>query len=300
MITTLVAMAATAGMALPAAGSQATRSIVLPGATSAEGIAVGPGSTFYAGDLFAGDIFRGDLQHGTVARFIDAPPGRQALGMVVDVAHGLLFVAGAFTGQAYAYDTTTGETVASYQFGAPGETLVNDATLTKGGVWFTDAFRPQLFFVPISPTGTLGAFRTLTLSGPAVDASGFVNLNGIRATGDGSVLIVAHSSHGRLYTIDPATGASLAIAGVSVPNVDGIVLEAGRVWAVQSFRNQITRIRLGADLTSGVVEKTITDELFQVPTTAANFGNRLAVVNAKLDTGLPPTAEQYEVILVRR
>ena len=39
--------------------------IVLPGATSAEGIASGPGSTFFAGDLFTGDIFRGDMQHGT-------------------------------------------------------------------------------------------------------------------------------------------------------------------------------------------------------------------------------------------
>ena len=39
--------------------------IVLPGATSAEGIAVGRGSTFYAGDLFAGDIYRGDLQRQT-------------------------------------------------------------------------------------------------------------------------------------------------------------------------------------------------------------------------------------------
>jgi hypothetical protein len=35
-----------------------------------------------------------------------------------------------------------------------------------------------------------------------------------------------------------------------------------------------------------------------VPTTAARFGNRLAVVNAKFDTGIPPTAKQFEVILV--
>ena len=41
-------------------------------------------------------------------------------------------------------------------------------------------------------------------------------------------------------------------------------------------------------------------ELFQVPTTAARFGSRLAVVNAKFDTGIPPTADQYEVILVDR
>ena len=38
--------------------------IVLPGAISAEGIASGSGSTFYAGDLFSGDIFRGDIRKG--------------------------------------------------------------------------------------------------------------------------------------------------------------------------------------------------------------------------------------------
>jgi hypothetical protein len=54
--------------------------IVLPGATSAEGIAAGNGSTFYAGDLFAGDIFRGDIRTGSAMRFIDAPQGRQGPG----------------------------------------------------------------------------------------------------------------------------------------------------------------------------------------------------------------------------
>ena len=54
----------------------------------------------------------------------------------------------------------------------------------------------------------------------------------------------------------------------------------------------------GPDLTSGVVEKVITSDLFQVPTTAPRFGGRLAVVNAKFDTGFPPTAEQYEVVVV--
>jgi len=82
-----------------------------------------------------------------------------------------------------------------------------------------------------------------------------------------------------------------------VPNVDGIVLEGRRLWAVQNT-NQVTRIRLAPDLASGVVEEVITSDLFQTPTTAARFGSRLAVVNAKFDTGIPPTADQYEVVLV--
>jgi hypothetical protein len=109
---------------------------------------------------------------------------------------------------------------------------------------------------------------------------------------------VAHSGTGQLYTVDPTSGTSTAIAGVSVPQVDGIVLQGRRLWAVQNT-NQVSRIRLGPNLASGVVEEVITSDLFQVPTTAARFGSRLAVVNAKFDTGFPPTARQYEVVVVK-
>jgi sugar lactone lactonase YvrE len=290
-------------LATPAAAARPAEIIVLPGATSAEGIAAGRGATFYAGDLFAGDIFRGNLQRGTAELFIDAPAGRMAVGMAADVAHDLLFVAGGFTGQAYVYDTQTGATVASYQFGTPDSSLINDVALTKDGAWFTDSFQAQLYFVPVSRAGVPGpTFRTLALSGPAatVIGNGAVNLNGIQATPNGKTLIVAHSANAQLDTVDPATGASATIAGVSVPNVDGIVLEAGRLWAVQNFSNQVSRIRLAPDLSAGVVEEVITSPLFKVPTTAALFGSRLAVVNAKFDTGIPPTATQFEVIVVNR
>jgi hypothetical protein len=69
---------------------------------------------------------------------------------------------------------------------------------------------------------------------------------------------------------------------------------------VQNELNQIAEIRLRPDLSSGVVEEVITSDLFQTPTTVARFGRRLAVVNAKFDTGFPPTADQYEVVVVNR
>jgi sugar lactone lactonase YvrE len=274
--------------------------IVLPGATSAEGIAAGRGTTFYAGDLFRGDIFRGDVQRGTAERFIDAPEGRMAVGMAADLAHELLFVAGGESGQAYVYDTRTGAEVATYQLTSSTTTLINDVTVTKDGAWFTDSLQAQLYFIPVSGAGALGPSSTLALSGPAASTSGDFNLNGIAATPNGKTLIVAHSFNEQLYTVDPTSGASAAIAGVSVPFVDGIVLEAGRLWAVQNFLNQVSRIRLDPDLSSGVVEEVITSDLFQTPTTAARFGSRLAVVNAKFDTGFPPTATQFEVVVVDR
>ena len=294
----LLLVAVVSALAVSAAAAPRAEVIVLPGASSAEGIAAGRGTTFYAGDLFGGDIFRGDVQHGTAELFVDAPSGRMALGMAADVAQGLLFVAGGFTGQGYVYDTRTGATVTTYQFASPPATVINDVALTTDGAWFTDSAQAKLYFVPVSATGVPGPFTTLALSGPAADTSGDFNLNGIQATPDGKTLVVAHSGNGSLYTVDPDSGESATIAGVSVPNVDGIVLQGRRLWAVQNVDNQVTGIRLSPHLTSGVVEQVITSDLFQFPTTAARFGSRLAVVNAKFDTGFPPTADEYEVVVV--
>jgi len=304
ILTALVVTSAPA-VAAPSENHRAN-TIVLPGATSAEGIAKGRGSTFYAGDLFAGDIFRGDVQRGTAELFIDAPAGRQAVGMVFDRRHDLLFVAGGFTGQAYVYDIRSGATVKSYDFVTDGTSVINDVTLTGSGAWFTDSTKPVLYFVPLNNKGEPGAFQTLQLTGPAADITGAFNLNGIAAANGGRTLIVSHSANGALYTVDPKTGASEAITGISVPSVDGIVLSGRRLWAVQNVDDpnqpagigQVTRILLNDDLTAGTVVKVITSGLFQTPSTAARFGNRLAVVNAKFDTGIPPTADQYEVVLV--
>jgi hypothetical protein len=81
-----------AGAAMPV---HHTRVIVLPGATSAEPIAAGRGTTFYAGDIFGGDLYRGDIRRGTAELFIDRPAGTtQSLGMDVDLRHHLLYLAG--------------------------------------------------------------------------------------------------------------------------------------------------------------------------------------------------------------
>jgi sugar lactone lactonase YvrE len=275
--------------------------IVVTGLTSAEGIATGSGSSFYVGDFFLGDIHRGDLRSGSTALFRDAPTGRMAVGMKVDVARDLLFVAGGFTGQAYVYDASTGADVAVLQLGAPGPgTMINDVALAKDAAWFTNAFSPLLYRVPIATDGSIGTPSTLTVTGPAANLSGPFNMNGIAATPDAKTLIVAHSSDATVYTVDPDTGASAAIAGADVPNVDGILLEAGRLWVVQNFANQVTELRLSPDLTSATVEQVITNSDFQVPTTVARHGNTLALVNAKFDTGIPPTAPTYEVVIVER
>ena len=155
--------------------------------------------------------------------------------MTVDVGHDLLFVAGGFSGQAYVYDARTGADVAVVDLADPAlGTVINDVALARGAAWFTDSVQPHLYRVPIGPAGAVGTPSTLVVTGPAAHLSGEFNLNGIAATPDGKSLIVAHSADSTLYTVDPATGASAAIAGADVPFVDGILLEAGRLWAVQT------------------------------------------------------------------
>jgi sugar lactone lactonase YvrE len=277
-----------------ASASHTPEVIVLPGANSAEGIATGAGSTFYAGELLTGDIFRGDLNTGDVERFIEAPDGRQALGLKADLRHGLLFVAGGFTGQGHVYDLHTGAAVADFQLG----TIINDVVVTRDSAWFTDSAQAHLYRVPIGRGGVLGPVNTLVIEGPAANTEADFNMNGIAATPNGKTLIVSHSGLSALFTVDPDSGESALIEGVAVPFVDGILYESGRLFAVQNTLNQIAEIRLSHDLSSGTVEKLITNPNFQVPTTVARGGNLLAVVNAKFDTGFPPTADTYEVVIV--
>ncbi|PSL51982.1 hypothetical protein B0I31_11658 [Saccharothrix carnea] len=293
-------------MRQPTSNRQADRPasdvIVLTGATSTQGIAKGEGTTFYCGDLFRGTIYRGDVERGTVEVFIDVPDGRLAMGMWADLDHGWLFVGGGL-GWAYVYDLDTGATVATYQLGEVDDlasTLVNKVFVTRRGAYFSDSSSPVLHFVPISPDGGLGQAETLPITGPAAEISGEFNLNGIVAPDDGEPLIISHTANGKLYTVDPTTGASRTVDGVDVPKADGLVLDGRQLWVVQNWVNQVSRVRLSDDLTSGTVEGVITHDAFQFPTTAVPFGDRLAIVNAKADTGVPPTADVYEVVIVDR
>jgi hypothetical protein len=119
-------------------------SMPLPVDFAPEGIAMGTGSTFYVGSLRTGDIYRGDLRTGEGSVFIDAPPGRVALGLKADRRHRLLFVAGGPTGAAYVYDTRSGASVAVYQLAPSGTSLINDVVVTRDAAYFTDSFSPVL------------------------------------------------------------------------------------------------------------------------------------------------------------
>jgi hypothetical protein len=120
-------------------------------------------------------------------------------------------------------------------------------------------------------------------------------LNGIDATPSGKKLIAAHTGLGQLFTVDRRTGRSrlIRIPGTPLPpSIDGILLDGRTVWVVSNFSNVVSKIRLGHGLKRGRIVDTLTNDdvggLFRVPTTVAEHGNRLVLVNARFDLGLPP------------
>lgn len=269
--------------------------IVLPGARGAEGIAAGEDSTFFAGDLATGDIFRGDIRKGTAKKFIDVPAGRVAVGMKADNRNDLLFVAGGPAGKAYVYDTDDRKTVKTIQLTTKAA-FINDVALTDRGAWFTNSRQAELYFVPVDKDGDLGTVRTLKLKGPAADAADAFNLNGIASARNHRTLVVAHSGNQALYTVNPRTGNSARITGVTLPNVDGIVVKDSTIWAVQNMRNQISRLHVDFADSSGTVREVIRNRNFNIPTTAALFDGKLAAVNAKFGVTNPKT---FEVVVVK-
>lgn len=295
----LVALAALLIPAPVASAGQAqsedeSKVILLDGAKGAEGITAGEGSTFYAGDLVTGDIYRGDIHKDTAKKFIDAPDGRVAVGLKADNRNDLLFVAGGPTGQAYVYDTETKKAVKTYQL-TDKAAFINDVALTNGGAWFTNSRQAELYFVPVDDDGDLGNVRTLALKGPAAGLPGAFNLNGIAYSPEARRLVVAHSANQALYTVNPRTGASAKIDGITVANADGVVVKDSVVWVVQNRSNQVSRIRVNFHESTGTVREVITSPAFNVPTTAALFDDSLAVVNAKFGVA---NATTFEAVVV--
>jgi len=290
-----------AAMTAPATATAATHalrgaapfpdSVPLPVDFQPEGIASGAGWTFYSASLTTGDIYQGDLRTGKGFVLVAPPGGGGAVGLKADVPDHLLFVAGGLTGTAHVYDSRTGALVAEYQFGPSGKSLINDVVLTAHAAYFTDSYIPDIYEIPIGPCGKLGQAITIPLSGPAAAFSPTgLNLNGIAATADGSTLIVDNTALNKLFTVDPLTGASapVNVAGLMPGSLDGMLLQGGRLWVVENVANTLIQVTLSPDLSSGTITSTITSPLFEDPTTVAQFGDRLALPNARYDLGIPP------------
>lgn len=317
LVVVIAAMLALVAAAVPVSASVVfPDEVALPDGFQPEGVTVGRGTTVFTGSLVDGTIWRGDARTGA-GDVLVAPTGpRTALGMDVDRRSDALFVAGGPFGQAYVYDASTGDTLATYQLTTEPVTLVNDVIVTRTAAWFTDSFRPVLYKVPLGPGGALPdatEVEEIPLSGdfefidplPAF----VVNANGIVATPDGRDLIVVHTALGALYRVDPDSGAATEIdlGGAGVPDGDGLVLVGHTLYVVQNFLNQIGVVELGPEFDAGTLGDPIISEAFRIPTTADVLGPYLYAVNARFDVAPPPLAGtppspdvEFEIVQVRR
>jgi hypothetical protein len=285
--------------ALPASAGPLPERIPLPDGFFPEGIEITGDGTFYTGSLNDGSIYRGDVRTGLGDIFIVPPPGRFALG--IKVHKRLLYVAGGDTGDAYVYDTRSGATVRFYSF-TPGG-FINDVVVTKDAAWFTDSFFPFLYKVPVSRSGIPGdpsEVEAIPLTGDIVYEEGF-NVNGIDATPSGKTLVIVQSNTGKLFTVEPSSGVTseIELGTEDVESGDGILLDGRDLYVVQNFLNLLAKVRLAADLSSGVVVSRTSDKDFDIPTTVAERGNALYLVNARFTT--PPTPEtEYWIAPIRK
>src|SRR6266542_2610100 len=173
----LVAIALVGGT--PAASPNFPARIDFPAGWRAEGVAVGRGSTFYAGDTTNGAIYAGDLRTGDGSVLVAGKTGGSAFGVFAD----------------YTLTTPT--------------CFINDVTVTNDGAYFTNTNSATsglsaIFKIPIAPNGELGT-TVETIPVP------FVGGNGIEATPDGKTLVAVSITTGKLYAIDTATGVSTEI-----------------------------------------------------------------------------------------
>ena len=256
--------------------------IPLPADFGPEGIAVGNGSTFYAGSLAAttrGQILVGDLRTGEFATLV-APDGVPATGMKHDPRSNLLFVARAGSGMGTIFNAESGDVVASYQF-KTSPTFINDVVITREAAYFTDTQAPFLYRVALGPAGAPSADFT------QIPLPGTFRTNGIAATPNGEHLFVVDGATAQLYRIDTATHTPVPVdlGADTLPNADGLLLEGKTLHVVQNVRNQIAVVELSPDYMSGTIADFITEPftsnpLTKVPTTIAKFGSALYAVTA--------------------
>lgn len=301
----IVLLLLTAALVAPAALAKGSfpDTIPLPNGFQPEGIATGRGDTFYIGSIPTGAIYRGSLRTGTGKVFVDGEAGRAATGLKVD--HGRLWVSGAGTGKAFVYDAKNGGLIRELQLASPpgpaGSTFINDVVVGDRAAFFTDSSRAVLYRVAVSRNGDPGGVTVLPLTGDYKHVDGKFNLNGIDATPSGRTLVALQSETGKLFLIDPRTGATKAIdlGGATLPNGDGILLDGRTLYVVQNQLNKIAVVRLSRNLQRGTVTRELTDTDFDVPTTITKFGKWLYAVNARF--GTPPTPDtRYDVVKVRR
>ncbi len=272
--------------------------IALKAGSRPEGIAAGPGTTFFAGSMQNGAVFVGDVRTGERRVLVPGVPDTAARGLQLDRSTGLLWVAGerrnpdgTTSSRVTAYDSRTGERVARVP--VPGTRFLNDVQVGKDAVYVTDSLSAQLVRV------TTDGATLLDLTGDYAQPNGGFGLNGIRQLPGGD-LIVTSSSTGDLFRVDPATGRTtlVPVTGGDLVSGDGLELRGSTLYVVYgSGRDAVSVVELQQGGRSGRLTGTLTDPDLDRPTTAVVLAGSLYAVNGRFST--PPTrTTPYSVVEV--
>lgn len=286
----------------------------LPDGFQPEGIAIGNTHEFYVGSTVTGQIYKGNIQTGEGDVFILPSYPTQAGGLSFDMRKGYLYVANGMMGAGSVYNSQTGELLETFNFAVPGTAFINDVVVTSEAAYFTNSLAPVIYKVPLQKNGELclpAQFTELNLTGdfsmipnPMIPHLGVFS-NGIDASPNGKYLILASTDRGEIYRVDPVSGETVLIdlGGLLLPFADGILLDGKTLYVVQNLPNQVAVIELDDDLETGSQIKTIICSDFGIPTTIAEFGNRIYAVNAHFDLappgGIYPEV-QFEVVGVSK
>jgi hypothetical protein len=281
----------------------------------------------------------GDARHDdAAAAFITPNPaiaGTPPLATGLKVRKGLLYVAGASTGQIRVYDLAN-PTAAPKVF-ATGGGFINDLDLdSHGNVFATDSTKSTIFEVTAEQVAA-GAGTPLAIdvsSGITSDPTpGVFNLNGIIVKHHDE-LIVVQSNTGQLFRITfpgnhnddhgnhharaaqaapTAKVEAIDLGGKDVKNGDGLLVDRGRLLVVRGSnvtdpatpgadprgaKGLIDVVKLSRHDTRGRVGTPVFDASFAGPSTIARLRDRLLVVNANFANGA--NATQFTVSGISR
>ena len=136
-----------------------------------------------------------------------------------------------------------------------------------------------------------GEPQALDVSAIPYEAGQF-NLNGIVAKG-ARKLVVVNSFSGKLFRIKLGDdGASIEetdeIEGATVPGGDGLLLDRGRLVAVQGDPAQLSFLKLRRGARSATLERTQTSDKLRGPSTVDATKRLYLVVNADFDNDETP------------
>jgi sugar lactone lactonase YvrE len=183
-------------------------------------------------------------------------------------------------------------------------TFVNDVVLTDRYAWFTDSRQAQLYRVERTRTGRnadsaevrtlplIGEWEQVQLPGPGPMTN---NANGIAQTPDRRALLVVNSATGKLFRVDPRTGAATEVdlGGYALTNGDGLLVQGRTLYVVQNRLNQVAVIELNRRGTAGELQEILRSPDFDVPTTVAAYKGSLYLPNARFGNPSPLTADYW-------